>query len=80
MNLGGGLFMLQQDLGQIQTQTQQFGWQQRKRLKKIVIQQLLFGVIGKLQDVRVLMEKQEMVEISCAIVHYQKGINQQEQI
>ena len=50
-----------------------------KRLKKIVIQQLLFGVIGKLQDVRVLMEKQEMVEMSCAIVHYQKGINQQEQ-
>ena len=72
--------MLQQDLGQIQAQPQQFGWQQRKRLKKIVIQQLLFGVIGKLQDVRVLMEKQEMAEISCAIVHYQKGINQQGQI
>ena len=72
--------MLQQDLGQIQTQPQQFGWQQHKRLKKTVIQQLLFGVIGKLQDVRVLTEKREMAEMSCAIVHYQKGINQQEQI
>ena len=80
MNLGGGLLMLQQDLGQIQTQPQQFGWQQHKRLKKTVIQQLLFGVIGKLQDVRVLTEKREMAEMSCAIVHYQKGINQQEQI